>query len=51
MNLPDRLRQLADALPSDASAVTLTRADLVALVESAEAPSPPAVYTLSPASA
>ena len=33
MTLHDRLRQLASALPSDDSAVTLTRADLVALLE------------------
>lgn len=35
MNLSDHLRQLADALPSDRSAVTFTRADLLALVERA----------------
>ena len=33
MTLRDRLRQLASALPSDASAVTLTRADIVALLK------------------
>ena len=33
MTLRDRLRQLADALPSDRSAITLTRADLTALLE------------------
>ena len=33
MTLHDRLRQLASALPSDDSAVTITRADLVALLE------------------
>lgn len=31
MTLAERLRALADALPSDASSVTLTRADLLAL--------------------
>ena len=33
MTLKERLRQLASALPSDTCAVTLTRADLVALLE------------------
>ena len=33
MTLRERLRQLASALPSDASAVTITRADIVALLE------------------
>ena len=33
MTLADRLRQLAAALPSDASSVTLTRADLRAMLE------------------
>lgn len=33
MTLEERLRQLASALPSDTCAVTLTRADLVALLE------------------
>ena len=33
MTLHDRLRQLASALPSDDSAVTITRADLLALLE------------------
>ena len=33
MTLEERLRQLASALPSDDSAVTITRADLVALLE------------------
>ena len=33
MSTVERLRRLVDALPSDDSAVTLTRADLVALVE------------------
>ena len=33
MTLHDRLRQLASALPSDDSAVTITRADLMALLE------------------
>ena len=33
MTLKERLRQLASALPSDASAVTITRADIVALLE------------------
>ena len=33
MTLEERLRQLASALPSDASAVTITRADIVALLE------------------
>jgi excisionase family DNA binding protein len=33
MTVQERLRQLAAALPSDDSAVTLTRADLVALLE------------------
>ena len=35
MTLADRLRSLAASLPSDASAVTFTRADLLALVEGA----------------
>ena len=33
MTLEQRLRQLASALPSDDSAVTITRGDLVALLE------------------
>ena len=33
MTLADRLRSLAASLPSDASAVSFTRADLLALVE------------------
>lgn len=33
MTLEERLRQLASALPSDDSAVTITRADLVAMLE------------------
>ena len=33
MTLKERLRQLASALPSDHSAVTITRADLIALLE------------------
>ncbi len=33
MTLRERLRQLASALPSDDCAVTITRADLVALLE------------------
>lgn len=33
MTLEDRLRQLASALPSDDSAVTFTRADIIALLE------------------
>ncbi len=33
MTLEERLRQLASALPSDDSAVTITRADLVFLLE------------------
>ena len=33
MTVQDRLRQLASALPSDQSAVTFTRADLVALLD------------------
>ena len=33
MTLAERLRSIASALPSDASAVTFTRADLLALVE------------------
>lgn len=33
MTLKERLRQLASALPSDHSAVTMTRADLVAMLE------------------
>ena len=33
MTLEERLRQLASALPSDHSAVTMTRADLMALLE------------------
>lgn len=43
MNLSDRVRALIAALPSDDSAVTLTRADLAALVEGtiSEEPSPP----------
>jgi len=43
MTLVERLRAIVDALPSPASSVTFTRADLVALVEgSEESPSPPA---------
>ena len=34
MTLEERQRQLASALPSDHSAVTITRVDLVALLES-----------------
>lgn len=34
MTVAERIRQLVAALPSDASAVTLTRADLTALVDS-----------------
>jgi excisionase family DNA binding protein len=43
MTLSDHLRQLADALPSDRSAVTFTKADLLTLVERAgpSAPSGP----------
>lgn len=43
MNLSDRIRALIAALPSDDSAVTLTRADLAALVEGtiSDQPSPP----------
>ena len=33
MTLKERLRQLASALPSDDCAVTITRADIVALLE------------------
>ena len=33
MTLPERLRDLANALPSDHSAVTFTRADLLALAD------------------
>lgn len=33
MNLHDRLLRLAKALPSDKASVTLTRADLIALLE------------------
>jgi len=33
MTLEERLRQLASALPSDESAVTITRSDLIALLE------------------
>jgi len=33
VTLKERLRQLASALPSDHSAVTITRADLIALLE------------------
>jgi len=33
MTIKERLRRLASALPSDHSAVTMTRADLVALLE------------------
>ena len=33
MTLKERFRQLASALPSDDSAVTITRADIVALLE------------------
>lgn len=36
MTLADRLQQIAAALPSDSSSVTLTRADLVAMLEGAE---------------
>lgn len=39
MTLSERLRALAEALPSDASSVTLTRADLLTLAEgSGDAP-------------
>ena len=38
MTLHKRLRQLANALPSDRSAISLTRADLVALLEEEEEP-------------
>lgn len=38
MTLHERLRQLATALPSDSAAVTLTRADLLSLVDGAEEP-------------
>ena len=43
MEISERIRRLMAALPSDASAVTLTRADLAALVEgtSPEHSSPP----------
>lgn len=43
MTLADRLRSLAASLPSDASAVTFTRRDLLALVEGAvdDAPAAP----------
>ncbi len=36
MMLSDRLRALAEALPSEGSSVTFTRGDLLALVEGAE---------------
>ena len=43
MTLAERLHSLAASLPSDASAVTLTRADLILLVEgSTEDTTPPA---------
>ena len=38
MTLQERLRHLAAGLPSDAAAVTLTRADIVALLEEAGVP-------------
>ena len=41
MKLADRIRQLVTALPSDDSAVTLTRKDLAALVAGADDASPP----------
>ena len=37
MTLHERLRKLASALPSDRSAITITRADLLALLEEEEA--------------
>ena len=33
MTLEERLRQLASALPSDGSAVMITRSDIVAMLE------------------
>jgi excisionase family DNA binding protein len=38
VTISDRLRQIASALPSDDSAVTFTRADLVALLDREGAP-------------
>jgi excisionase family DNA binding protein len=38
VTVAERLRQLAQALPSDGATVTLSRADLLALVEGAEDP-------------
>jgi len=41
MELSERIRLIIAALPSDASAVTLTRADLAALVEGTDPEQPP----------
>jgi excisionase family DNA binding protein len=41
VTLEERLRQLASALPSDQSAVSLTRVDLLALLEEDRAPAAP----------
>jgi len=41
MELSERIRLLIAALPSDASAVTFTRADLAALVEGTSSDPPP----------
>jgi len=41
MTLAERLRRLASALPSDASAVTITRADLISLLEEEARPAAP----------
>lgn len=42
MTLSDRIRQLMAALPSDRSAVTLTRADLASMMEAAGSDAPTA---------
>ena len=44
MTALDRLRQLAPALPSDDSAVTFTRAGLVALLDEGDAGDPTATF-------
>ena len=41
MNLAERLRQLAAALPSEVSSVTLTRRDILGMLESATDSVPP----------
>ncbi|HSW31892.1 MAG TPA: helix-turn-helix domain-containing protein [Longimicrobiales bacterium] len=47
MTTADRLRALVSLLPSDSSAVTLTRQDLVTLLEEAPGASPPSSRDLS----